>query len=102
MLDRLRTRVSLRATAVLVPALAATTASAVAVVSAGPTSIPLGPALWFAAVAAVVQAAVFWLPYTVATVLRRRRWPVVALACVVGPLTGPLAALCARTAAFLL
>lgn len=95
LMNWLRYRAPLPVIAVGLPLFVGSVALAVATVAATTIGAPLMPALYFAGVAAFVQTAVFWLPYTMATVLDQHRWPVVAVACLVAPLTGPLAILVA-------
>ncbi len=51
-----------------------------------------------AGLAGALQLGWLWLPYTVLTVLERRTWPVVALACAAAPAIGWLSAALCRLA----
>ena len=44
--------------------------------------------LFFGGISGAVQLGWLWMPYTFQSVLGRRRWPVVALACLLGPMLG--------------
>ncbi|MEZ4322514.1 MAG: hypothetical protein R3F61_33920 [Myxococcota bacterium] len=86
-----RHAVPLPVLAVALPVVAAAMATSIAVSAAWMVGAPLTLSVKFAMVAAAMQVALFWLPYTMAMVLRAPRWPIVAGACLVAPLSGPLA-----------
>jgi hypothetical protein len=90
-LDLVRGRVSLPALAVSLPVLGFFLGWGAAALAADLVGAPVGAAARFGAVALAGQIALFWLPYTVATVTRLPRWPVLLIACLVSPLLGPAA-----------
>jgi len=91
LLEQLRRRVSLRTLMVVLPLLAFFLGTGMATLAASAVGAPMGAASRFGAVALAGQVALFWLPYTVATVLEGPRWPVVLAACALSPLLGPVA-----------
>lgn len=89
-LDRLRGRVPLPMLMALVPLMAGAVATSVAIAAAWVVGSPLALAALYGGVAAMLVTGVAWLPYTVATVMQLRRWPVLAAAVLVSPLSGPI------------
>jgi hypothetical protein len=88
LLERSRGRVPLTVVGVVLPPTLVLLGMLWAGLAAAWVGAPVGPAAIFGAVAAGFQVGVFWLPYTVAAVLDRPRWPVVIAACMVAPLLG--------------
>ncbi len=93
LLNELRGRVPIPMLALGLPVASAGLATAVAVLAAWAVGIPAMPAVACGIATTAVQVAVFWLPYTVASVVGTPRWPVLGVASLVGPFTGVLAAL---------
>lgn len=85
-----RGRVPLPVLAVALPLVAAAIGTSLGTLGAIAVGAPLSLSATYGAVAAGLLAAVFWLPYTVATVMQLRTWPLVLAACALSPLTGPL------------
>lgn len=85
-----RGRVPLPVLGVVLPFVAAAIGTSLGTLGAFAVGAPLSLCAMYGAVAAGLLASVFWLPYTIATVLELRTWPLVIAACLVSPLAGPL------------